>query len=138
MKKMDDNGDNQISKEEFYNALLNAGKFPSGKEIPSNKDKYSVAAAIIEEEQRVDQALAKIKAGASKFPSLKEYVAHMMKKMDVNKDGFISFTEMADGLREMGIKVFKGEQAAMMRRLDEDRDGRIAYDELLRALQKVA
>lgn len=25
MKKMDDNGDNQISKEEFYHALANAG-----------------------------------------------------------------------------------------------------------------
>ena len=25
MKKMDDNGDNQISKEEFYNALISAG-----------------------------------------------------------------------------------------------------------------
>lgn len=25
MKKMDENGDNQISKEEFYNALISAG-----------------------------------------------------------------------------------------------------------------
>lgn len=47
----------------------------------------------------------------------------------------ISFLELSDGLREIGIKIFKGEQAAMMRRLDEDRDGLITYDDLYRGLK---
>ena len=47
----------------------------------------------------------------------------------------ISFIELSEGLREIGIKIFKGEQAAMMRRLDEDKDGLIAYEELYNALR---
>jgi Ca2+-binding EF-hand superfamily protein len=60
-----------------------------------------------------------------------------MKKLDTNKDGYITYLELVEGLREMGIKVFKGEQAAMMRRLDEDKDGVISYDELYRALSRI-
>ncbi len=59
----------------------------------------------------------------------------MIRKIDKNKDGMISFLELSDGLREIGIKIFKGEQAAMMRRLDEDRDGLITYDDLYRGLK---
>lgn len=61
-----------------------------------------------------------------------------MKKLDTNKDGYITYLELVEGVRELyGIKVFKGEQAAMMRRLDEDRDGVISYDELFKALSRV-
>jgi len=89
------------------------------------------------DDSRVDQALIKIKSGASKFRSLSEFVKTLMKNLDTNKDGFITYLELVEGLREMGIKVFKGEQAALMRRLDEDRDGVICYDELYRALARV-
>ena len=61
----------------------------------------------------------------------------MIRKLDKNKDGMISFIELSEGLREIGIKIFKGEQAAMMRRLDEDKDGLIAYEELYNALRSV-
>jgi Ca2+-binding EF-hand superfamily protein len=33
----------------------------------------------------------------------------LMKKLDTNKDGVISYLELVEGLREMGIKIFKGE-----------------------------
>jgi len=36
MKKMDDNGDNQISKDEFYQALVNAGKASGERGSPKN------------------------------------------------------------------------------------------------------
>ena len=61
MKKMDDNGDNQISKEEFLAALLSAGSTTplsfkgSGGASPSRLEKGD------DEERRVDQALLKIK-----------------------------------------------------------------------------
>jgi Ca2+-binding EF-hand superfamily protein len=61
----------------------------------------------------------------------------LIRKLDKNKDGMISFIELTEGLREIGIKIFKGEQAALMRRLDEDKDGLIAYEELYRALKSV-
>lgn len=57
-----------------------------------------------------------------------------MKRFDLNKDGYLTYVELTDGLREMDIKIFKGEQMALMRRVDDDRDGFISYDELLRAL----
>ena len=60
-----------------------------------------------------------------------------MKKFDVNKDGFLTPLELVEGLREMGIKIFKGELAAVMRKVDEDKDGFVSYDELYRALSRV-
>lgn len=133
MKKMDENGDNQISKEEFYNALTSAAAvvpLKAGQTIQVDRVRDP-------DEIRVDKALLKIKSGAARFKSLSDYCMFLMKKLDTNKDGFITYLELVEGLREMGIKVFKGEQAAMMRRLDEDRDGVISYDELLKALSNV-
>jgi Ca2+-binding EF-hand superfamily protein len=62
---------------------------------------------------------------------------HLIRKLDTNKDGYVSYMELAEGLRDMGVKLFKGEQAAMMRRIDENRNGQISYDELLKALSRV-
>ena len=88
-----------------------------------------------EDDRRVDQALVKIKQGAANYKSLSDYCMDMIRKLDKNKDGMISFIELSEGLREFGIKIFKGEQAALMRRLDEDKDGLIAYEELYNALR---
>ncbi len=89
------------------------------------------------DDQRVDQALLKIKSGAAKYRSLQEYCMTLLRKLDTNKDGAITYLELVEGLRDMGIKVYKGEQAALMRRLDDDKDGVISYDELFRALNMV-
>ena len=61
----------------------------------------------------------------------------LMKRLDTNKDGYVTNLELMNGLRDMGIKIFKGEQAALMRKIDLDNDGMITYDELYRALAKV-
>lgn len=138
MKKMDDNGDNQISKEEFYNALASAGrdtvitKTFGGQASPTRQNHYADP-----DDQRVDQALLKIKSGAAKYRSLSEYCMDLMRRLDTNKDGALTYLELVEGLRDMGIKVYKGEQAALMRRLDEDKDGVISYEELYRALSMV-
>jgi Ca2+-binding EF-hand superfamily protein len=136
MKKMDENGDNQISKEEFYHALQNAGRVSNERHSPRGFN-GNTSGFQDSDEARVDQALQKIKSGAGNFRSLADYCKHLMKKLDTNKDGYITYLELVEGLREMGIKVFKGEQAAMMRRLDEDKDGVISYDELYKALSRV-
>ena len=138
MKRMDENGDNQISKEEFYNALATAGQMSSERHSP--RPGVSAAPIVVgqdSEEARVDHALKKIKQGAAKFKTLQEYVKYLMKRFDVNKDGFLTYIELTEGLREMDIKIFKGEQMALMRRVDEDRDGFVSYDELLRALSRI-
>ena len=89
------------------------------------------------DESRVDAALLKIKAGSSNYKTLSDYCKALIKKFDTNKDGLVSYLELAEGLRELGIKVFKGEQAAMMRRIDEERAGVISYDGLFKALSRV-
>ena len=138
MKKMDEDGDNEISKDEFFNALASAGRNTvitrtiGGTVSPSRSNQYTDP-----DEQRVDQALLKIKSGAAKYRSLGDYCMHLMRKLDTNKDGAITYLELVEGLRDMGIKVYKGEQAALMRRLDDDKDGVICYDELYRALNMV-
>jgi Ca2+-binding EF-hand superfamily protein len=128
MKRIDADNDNQITREEFYHALASAGTASStGAQSPSRMDDS--------EDRRVDQALLKIKQGAARYKSLQEYCLDLMRRLDRNKDGYITFVELSEGLRDMGIKIFKGEQAALMRRLDEDRDGVICYDELYKALR---
>jgi len=34
---------------------------------------------------------------------------HLMRKLDTNKDGAITYLELVEGLRDMGIKIYKGE-----------------------------
>ena len=139
MKKMDENGDNQISKEEFLAALMSTTSVTpvhikgSGGGSPAVR----INRGGDEDDRRVDQALLKIKQGAANYKSLSDYCMDMIRKLDKNKDGMISFIELSEGLREIGIKIFKGEQAAMMRRLGEDKDGLIAYEELYNALRSV-
>ena len=141
MKKMDENGDNQISKEEFLAALLSTTSSVTPMNIKISGGGSPTAARINrggdEDDRRVDQALLKIKQGADNYKSLSDYCMDMIRKLDKNKDGMISFIELSEGLREFGIKIFKGEQAALMRRLDEDKDGLIAYEELYNALRQL-
>ena len=60
---------------------------------------------------------------------------NLMRKMDTNKDGFLTMGELVDGLRDLlGIKLTQGEQAALMKHIDDNGDGHISYDELYKAL----
>ncbi len=65
MKRIDGDSDNQVSKEEFYNALASAGMATgTGAQSPTRM------AAGDSDERRVDQALLKIKQGAARYKSL--------------------------------------------------------------------
>ena len=48
----------------------------------------------------IEFVLSKIKKGGNAYPSLQEYVVDLMRKLDRNNDGFISFAEFTAGLRE--------------------------------------
>ena len=62
MKKMDENGDNEISKEEFLSALLSAGNItPQSIKVSGGASPSRISHSGNDDDRRVDQALLKIK-----------------------------------------------------------------------------
>lgn len=50
-------------------------------------------------EASLDRVISKIRRNGSAYPSLQDYVIHLMKSLDKNGDGVISFEEFSNGLR---------------------------------------
>lgn len=50
-------------------------------------------------EASIQRVLIKIKKGASAYNSLQEYVIALIRQLDKNGDGVISFKEFCDGLK---------------------------------------
>lgn len=114
MKKLDMNRDGEISDTELYKAL-------------------SSVEQVVNREV-VDSALRKIVSGSADYANLKEYTKSLIKRFDGNQDGFISITELAEGLRRMGISLNSREVAAMMDKLDLDKNGEVSQEELYKVL----
>ena len=114
MKKLDMNRDGEISDVELYRALQTVDQQVS-REV-------------------VDSALKKIVSGASDFANMKEYTKSLIKRFDGNQDGFISMSELSEGLRRMGISLNSREVAALMEKLDLDKNGEITQEELYKVL----
>ena len=57
---------------------------------------------------------------------MKEYVVILMKRFDGNGDGLITFPELCDGLKKMGMTLTQRERQALMKRLDLNNDGEIS------------
>jgi Ca2+-binding EF-hand superfamily protein len=82
-----------------------------------------------------EQTLRRIAASAEKVGSLKEYVQGMFSRYDRNKDGYISFDELCQGLSQRSIYLSQQEKKALMARLDINGDGRIKAKEVEQALE---
>jgi len=76
----------------------------------------------------------KIKKLSSNYPSLQAYAIDLLKKLDKNNDGKISFAEFTEGLRSMNIFVTNHEEHALMRRFDHDGNGMISMEEFYNTL----
>ena len=50
-------------------------------------------------EASLDRIINKIIKGGQAYPSLQEYVINLMKRLDTNGDGVISFEEFCKGLK---------------------------------------
>jgi Ca2+-binding EF-hand superfamily protein len=119
--RLDADRDGNITQEELYNAIL-------------TKEKYTKNPNILQSKVNTDHVLRLIRKGVEKYSSLKEYVDVLVSKFDVDGDGMISFDELAEGLKSIGVKISDKEKLALMRELDKDRDGGIAKHELYNAL----
>ena len=82
-------------------------------------------------------AVKKLASGAEDFPSVKEYVRHLISHFDANSDGRISFEELSEGLATLGINLTVAEKKHIMKKFDVNRDGEVSAEELLKVLSKV-
>jgi len=64
-------------------------------------------------------------------------VIHLIKSIDQNGDGVISFKEFCDGLKKLKIFVSNHEEHALMRRFDHNKDGVISMEEFYNTLAEV-
>jgi Ca2+-binding EF-hand superfamily protein len=78
--------------------------------------------------------LRKIASGADEFSSLREYVQVLVSIFDQNQDGYISFNELTEGLKQFKINLTAQEKQGIMRKLDFNKDGEISEEEIFRAL----
>ena len=76
--------------------LIKADEYTE-KYMSDNFDVFPEAAA--------QNVIMKIKKGASKYGSLQEYAIEMIRHLDKNGDGVISFKEFSAGLKRMSIFV---------------------------------
>jgi len=97
-------------------------------------EKYMEDNNDIFKEQDMNHILTKIRKGGSGYNSLQEYAIDLMRKLDTNGDGVISFGEFTKGLRNLNIFVTDHEEHALMRHFDHDKDGKISMEEFYNTL----
>ena len=88
-------------------------------------------------EASIENVLRKIKKGATKYRNLQEYVIELIKYLDKNGDGAISFEEFTIGLKSMNIFVSNHEEHTLMRRFDKNGDNVISMEEFYNTLAEV-
>lgn len=85
-------------------------------------------------DSQIDLIIQKIKTGSTKFNSLQDYAIELMKVLDKNNDGFISFDEFNNGLRQMGVYLTDSQLHTVVRRFDTNKDGKISMEEFYNTL----
>lgn len=66
---------------------------------------------------------------------MREYAKFLIRKFDDNSDNIISFRELSDGLKGMGLSLSLPEMQSLMKKLDFNKDGNLTEEELVRAFQ---
>lgn len=142
MRHLDFNNDGEISQEEILKALKPYDDRASS--IPQIKSSNNWSSTIgpdkvsFQQKEReriaIDDIIAKVKKGASKYQSYKHFVTALMRRYDTDGDGYLNFKEISEGLAYDNIKLTHEEKLAFMKYLDTDCDGAISKDELFDAL----
>jgi Ca2+-binding EF-hand superfamily protein len=65
---------------------------------------------------------------------MRDFVKHLMNRFDSNGDGRISFEELSNGVRSLGIILTSAERQSLMKKFDANLDGEISTEELLKIL----
>lgn len=112
MNTLDLNSDGEITAKEIEQTLR---PFFGG-------DNYSKSEAIPQGQlqQVINQTLLKIAGGADDMSRLREYSKTLVRRFDSDSDGVISYRELVEGLKGLGIYLTQKEREALMRKLDID------------------
>ena len=119
MKRFDVNRDGEVTAEELLTVISKVDSKFTSSQLDSS----------------TEQTLRKIAHGAEKFGSLKEYVSELFTRFDKNRDGYISFDELCQGISSFQIFLSSQEKKALMSRLDLNSDGEITKKEIILALE---
>jgi len=105
--------------------LLKADEY-SNKYMEANYEAFT--------ENDIIKILEKIRLEGSSSPSIDEYSLNLIKSLDKNCDGWISYSDFYDGIRNHGIFLSPQEEYALMRKFDHNHDGKVSLEEFYHAL----
>ena len=126
MRELDKDRDGFIEKQELYN-VLSQEKF-GGEEVHPGK------IIMARSNQGIEQIISKIRKAVAHYKSQQEQIIGLMKIFDNDNDGMISFLELVEGVKNLGITAKTTDMIDLMNKIDIDRDGFITQMELYRAL----
>ena len=75
-----------------------------------------------------------MRKATAKYKSVKHYVSAIMRRYDLDNDGYLNFHELSQGLDHDSIKLSHEEKVELMKHLDADCDGVVSRDEIFHAL----
>jgi regulator of RNase E activity RraB len=81
-----------------------------------------------------EQILAKVKKFVSHYKSQQEQIIGLLRIFDLDNDGLISYLELVDGVKSLGISAKKNDLLELMEHMDKDKDGFVTQIELYTAM----
>lgn len=138
MRLLDRDGDNQITEQELYlalaapktgtaSALKNYSPVKGGKAIQFLGFTTPVGKGI-------EQILTKVRNAVSHYKSQQEQLIGLSRIFDLDKDGLVSYLELVDGVKSLGISAKKNDMIDLMALIDLDKDGFLTQKEMYAAL----
>lgn len=132
-KKIDQNGDGKITKEEMEASRPNDGKGPSVDEIFSKVDTDQDGVISDAEDQKAFEAMQK-NGPPGEPPTASNLASEIFKKADSDGDGKITQTELSSLLKDEDAQ--SGVQE-LFKTADADEDGAISQSELEKTLKEM-
>lgn len=70
--------------------------------------------------------MSKIRKAVEHYKSQQEQMIGLMRIFDHNNDGLVSFLELVEGVKSLGITAKKTDMIDLMNKMDIDKDGFIS------------
>ena len=74
----------------------------------------------------VEQIMSKIRKAVEHYKSQQEQIIGLMRIFDHDNDGLISFLELVEGVKSLGISAKKTDMIDLMNKMDIEKDGFIS------------